>query len=267
MTSGMTLFMTHTQQSLMPNIYLDRIETILDRIAAECLKLSSLFGNSGEQQFLSSIPNVVSTSKNTKILLIKARKKVLEITGSERILSPSTQSKLQDAYYQSLNALEYASRVSSEAKLFKENPAPSRISDFVADAGRIAELCMSTSETFIGGSLLQFFQIFEKGLLEFIEFTGEEDLVQGKELYLLAVTPTPPPWQMTSDIFKQEFSVNSDLRVQVDNLQEQVMSLIKELKIKEQEGQVLEVKIQVLEKRAETGEKSVSSLNNARTTR
>jgi chromosome segregation ATPase len=71
-----------------------------------------------------------------------------------------------------------------------------------------------------------------------------------------------PPWVIRAEMIKSEFSVNSDLQRQVENLNEEVISLIRELKTREQAIQVSQVKIEIMESRAkESGQKSGDSVD------
>jgi dynactin 1 len=69
-----------------------------------------------------------------------------------------------------------------------------------------------------------------------------------------------PPWVIRAEMIKSEFSVNSDLQRQVENLNGEVTSLIRQLKTREQAIQVSQVKIEIMESRAETGVKSNDSI-------
>lgn len=60
-------------------------------------------------------------------------------------------------------------------------------------------------------------------------------------------------------MIKSEYSVNTDLQRQVDDLKAEILSMVRDMKSREEAIQVAQVKIEVLESRAQVGNKNVET--------
>ncbi|KND03013.1 uncharacterized protein SPPG_02084 [Spizellomyces punctatus DAOM BR117] len=117
-----------------------------------------------------------------------------------------------------------------------------------------AERIFGTTEGIFGTALLE-------NLQKLVDSLGQAETALGDDGNWEKIPSTSAPWLSRADRVKSDYTVNSNLQKQVESLNEEVMTLVREVKSKDQLLQESAVKIELLEKRMENVRKHAETIS------
>ncbi|KAJ3084482.1 hypothetical protein HK102_000645 [Quaeritorhiza haematococci] len=219
-------------------------------------------------EFLRSLPDVLAKNRSFKVQTKKLIRRVSEMSEQSMVLRVDLVAQLREMHRNAMKAVDYcsglASQVRSHVKNKLENKQPLSAQALFSLSSTASEQFLGVSETASGGEAPESapgaggakeITGMGSGVYGILEKLGEgvakvlEAAEDGKNVE--KVVKGQSPWLSRADAVKSEYAVNVEMQKQIESLNEEILSLIKDIKLKEQQMQEAAVKIELLEKRGQ----------------
>ncbi|TPX58768.1 hypothetical protein SpCBS45565_g07912 [Spizellomyces sp. 'palustris'] len=202
--------------------------------------------------------DVRKVNANVKVTSKKLERRLDEMARQGWTVRASAATLILDVNTQSLRLTDFCDALASEVvKQIQECRKTNRpvVPMVLHKASRdAAERIFGTTEGMFGTALLE-------NLQKLVDSLGQAETALGNDGNWEKIPSTSAPWLSRADRVKSDYTVNSNLQKQVESLNEEVMNLVREVKLKDQLLQESAVKIELLEKRMENVRKHAETIS------
>ncbi|KAI9202529.1 dynein associated protein-domain-containing protein [Polychytrium aggregatum] len=250
--------------------YLEGMDIGSERIDAELEKLSVWFerhedeDNDFERSFrsisgdvLDILRSALTQNKGAKARIRKLIKRMKEIVDASSIVRYDICEFIREIYQAVARTVDYCAETSHKTvfmiKTKREHKTSISMNVFDQISASACELFLGQTEAMLGHGLCQNLDRLNIMLDKVVEAVEDGSYVE-------KVNKNAEPWKARAEFIRKEYSLNTDLEKKIESLNGEVITLLKDIHIKDQNIQESNIRIEFLEKRMEQSQKTAETI-------